>query len=149
MGESGSRMRNFICIDEEDNTISISSSEEEEEQTSSSSLSGETSEDHSEWSSNEEGEENGEKGDEEEEEDSEGDEEEVIKDDEGDIKDLGLKNAPVDDQALYNRVIHLLKAGGDLQSLKHEDCKVYLRKHDLRLSGTKLVCIQRIQEHWR
>ncbi|KAI3862941.1 hypothetical protein MKW92_050690, partial [Papaver armeniacum] len=39
--------------------------------------------------------------------------------------------------------------GGDLQSLKHEDCKVYLRKHDLRLSGTKSVCIQRIQEHWR
>ncbi|MCL7047714.1 hypothetical protein MKW94_012768, partial [Papaver nudicaule] len=25
----------------------------------------------------------------------------------------------------------------------------YLRKHDLRLSGTKAVCVQRIQEHWR
>lgn len=40
-------------------------------------------------------------------------------------------------------------AGSDLKCLNVKDCKAYLRKHGLRLSGTKAVCIERIVEHWR
>lgn len=36
---------------------------------------------------------------------------------------------------------------GDLGALSLNGCKAYLRKHGLRLSGTKMVCIQRIKEH--
>lgn len=37
---------------------------------------------------------------------------------------------------------------GDLGALSLKGCKAFLRKHGLRLSGTKMVCIQRIKEHW-
>ncbi|CAN6888081.1 unnamed protein product, partial [Brassica oleracea] len=30
-----------------------------------------------------------------------------------------------------------------------KECKAYLRKHGLRLSGTKPVFTERILEHWR
>lgn len=43
----------------------------------------------------------------------------------------------------------LFVAGSDLKSLNVKECKAYLRKHGLRLSGTKAVCIERIVEHWR
>ena len=36
-----------------------------------------------------------------------------------------------------------------LDVLTLDQCKAYLRKHSLRLSGTKAACIERIQEHWR
>ncbi|KAM7251010.1 hypothetical protein ACFE04_022893 [Oxalis oulophora] len=36
-----------------------------------------------------------------------------------------------------------------LQALSLTECKAYLRKHRLRLSGTKDVCLQRILEHHR
>lgn len=39
--------------------------------------------------------------------------------------------------------------GNDLQELKLVECKAYLRRHGLRLSGTKGECIERIKEHWR
>lgn len=39
--------------------------------------------------------------------------------------------------------------GGDLGALNLQGCKSYLCKHGLRVSGTKMVCIQRIKEHWR
>ncbi|KAK9948869.1 hypothetical protein M0R45_004427 [Rubus argutus] len=32
---------------------------------------------------------------------------------------------------------------------KSQRCKAYLRKHGLRISGTKVVCVQRIVEHQR
>ncbi|XP_031114732.1 zinc finger CCCH domain-containing protein 62-like isoform X1 [Ipomoea triloba] len=48
-----------------------------------------------------------------------------------------------------NRAICLLGGGGDLQELKLAECKAYLRKNGLRLSGTKDECIERILEHWR
>lgn len=35
-----------------------------------------------------------------------------------------------------------------LQELNLEDCRAYLRKHGLRITGTKAECIQRIMEHW-
>ncbi|XP_031114540.1 zinc finger CCCH domain-containing protein 62-like [Ipomoea triloba] len=49
----------------------------------------------------------------------------------------------------FNRVMRLLRGRGDLQELKLAECKAYLRKHGLRLSGTKEECIERILEHWR
>ncbi|XP_010464814.1 PREDICTED: zinc finger CCCH domain-containing protein 62-like [Camelina sativa] len=48
-----------------------------------------------------------------------------------------------------DKVTRLLAAGSDLKSLNVKECKAYLRKHGLRLSGTKPVCIDRIVEHWR
>ncbi|VFQ92056.1 unnamed protein product [Cuscuta campestris] len=47
------------------------------------------------------------------------------------------------------RVMRLLLGKGDLQDLKLVECKAYLRKNGLRLSGTKDECIERIMEHWR
>jgi len=37
----------------------------------------------------------------------------------------------------------------DIDSLKLNECKAYLRKHGLRLAGNRAVCIARIKEHWR
>ncbi|KAF5752917.1 zinc finger CCCH domain-containing protein 62 isoform X2 [Tripterygium wilfordii] len=54
-----------------------------------------------------------------------------------------------DDESICHRVICLLKDGSDLEVLNLKECKVYLRKHGLRLSEPKEVCIQRIKEHWR
>ncbi|XP_023641848.1 zinc finger CCCH domain-containing protein 62 isoform X2 [Capsella rubella] len=48
-----------------------------------------------------------------------------------------------------DKVTLLLTAGSDLKSLNVKECKAYLRKYGLRLSGTKAVCIERIVEHWR
>ncbi|XWS45295.1 hypothetical protein CRYUN_Cryun15aG0124500 [Craigia yunnanensis] len=53
------------------------------------------------------------------------------------------------DESLCNRVIALLKEGGELESLSLKECKAYLRNHGLRITGTKAVCQQRILEHWR
>ncbi|ESQ31167.1 hypothetical protein EUTSA_v10004096mg [Eutrema salsugineum] len=48
-----------------------------------------------------------------------------------------------------DKITRLLTAGGDLKALNVKECKAYLRKHGLRLSGTKAVFIERIVEHWR
>ncbi|XP_021300748.1 zinc finger CCCH domain-containing protein 62 isoform X2 [Herrania umbratica] len=53
------------------------------------------------------------------------------------------------DETLCNRVIALLKEGGELESLSLRQCKAYLRNHGLRITGTKAVCQQRILEHWK
>ncbi|XP_059455855.1 zinc finger CCCH domain-containing protein 62-like isoform X2 [Corylus avellana] len=70
-------------------------------------------------------------------------------DDDEDKEDEDDDDCGGDDESLCNKVIRLLKDGGDLESLTLKDCKSYLRKHGLRLAGTKAVCIQRIKEHWR
>ncbi|EFH41307.1 predicted protein [Arabidopsis lyrata subsp. lyrata] len=54
-----------------------------------------------------------------------------------------------DDDDEDDKVTRLLTAGSDLKSVNVKECKAYLRKHGLRLSGTKPVCIDRIVEHWR
>ncbi|GMI68846.1 hypothetical protein HRI_000553900 [Hibiscus trionum] len=51
-------------------------------------------------------------------------------------------------ESLCNRVIAILKEGGDLESLSLKELKAYLRNHGLRIAGTKAVCQQRILEHW-
>ncbi|CAA3011346.1 Hypothetical predicted protein [Olea europaea subsp. europaea] len=50
---------------------------------------------------------------------------------------------------MFNKVIKLLRERNDLQELNLVECKAYLRRHGLRLSGTKAECIERIKEHWR
>lgn len=49
----------------------------------------------------------------------------------------------------FNSRVVVLVAGSDLKALNVKECKAYLRKHGLRLSGTKAVFIERIVEHWR
>ncbi|KAK9038778.1 hypothetical protein V6N11_023632 [Hibiscus sabdariffa] len=53
------------------------------------------------------------------------------------------------DESVCNRVIAILKEGGELESLSLKELKAYLRIHGLRITGTKAVCQQRILEHWR
>ncbi|BBH06151.1 SAP domain-containing protein [Prunus dulcis] len=79
-----------------------------------------------------------------EEEEDDGDDE----DDEGDDYDDDQIEEG-DDEALSNKVIRSLKEGSDLDSLNLKECKAYLRRNGLRISGTKSVCIQRIEEHQR
>lgn len=50
---------------------------------------------------------------------------------------------------MYMRIaVTIVQEIGDLGALSLKGCKAFLRKHGLRLSGTKMVCIQRINEHW-
>ncbi|XP_076886950.1 uncharacterized protein LOC143536964 [Bidens hawaiensis] len=41
------------------------------------------------------------------------------------------------------------QGGSDLHALSHNECKTYLLKHGMRVSGTKEECILRIKEHER
>ncbi|KAK6284284.1 hypothetical protein POUND7_003236 [Theobroma cacao] len=68
--------------------------------------------------------------------------------------DLSIKKDPeememnfpeVDDKS-YEYVQKIVKAG-KLEKLKVDQCKVYLKKYGLRLSGRKDMLIQRIKEH--
>ncbi|KAL9229757.1 hypothetical protein vseg_005191 [Gypsophila vaccaria] len=54
-----------------------------------------------------------------------------------------------DEDVVYNRVLKFLQGKRDLQELSLKASKSYLRKHGLRVSGTKDVCVQRVLEHWR
>ncbi|KAK8930975.1 Zinc finger CCCH domain-containing protein 62 [Platanthera zijinensis] len=51
------------------------------------------------------------------------------------------------DEKSFEKVEDLIKAGGDLGKLKVDQCKLYLRKYGLRLTGKKSVLVSRIQEH--
>lgn len=76
-----------------------------------------------------------------------------IEDEEDDEEDRdeasGSDNCDVDDESLSEKVVSLLQGGKDIDSLKLNECKAYLRKHGLRLTGNRAVCIARIKEHWR
>ncbi|GAB4847009.1 hypothetical protein Ancab_026021 [Ancistrocladus abbreviatus] len=82
-------------------------------------------------------------GDEEEEEEGEGDDAE---DDQA-----GDSSSDLDEDALSNcnLVIEKLQGCSNLQELNLKECKAYLRRNRLRVSGTKDICLQRIQHHWR
>ncbi|KAK4416223.1 Zinc finger CCCH domain-containing protein 62 [Sesamum alatum] len=54
-----------------------------------------------------------------------------------------------DEEAMCRKVIQFIRGGSDLQELKLVECKAYLRKHSLRVSGSKEECIERIKEHLR
>nr|KYP66657.1 Zinc finger CCCH domain-containing protein 62 [Cajanus cajan] len=55
----------------------------------------------------------------------------------------------LDDSSLSDKVVALLREGNDIESLKLNECKAYLRKHGLRIAGSRDVCVARINEHWR
>ncbi|KAJ9177225.1 hypothetical protein P3X46_012463 [Hevea brasiliensis] len=80
----------------------------------------------------------------EDEEDEESESDNVDEEIEDDEDDGGAK-----EESLCNGVIRLLKEMKNLEALSLKECKAYLRKHGLRLAGTKAVCLQRIKEHWR
>lgn len=63
--------------------------------------------------------------------------------------DNGKANDEEKVEAICDRVFRLLREGSQLQELNLTECKTYLRKLELRLSGTKSECVQRIKEHWR
>ncbi|XP_039061279.1 uncharacterized protein LOC120205491 [Hibiscus syriacus] len=63
-------------------------------------------------------------------------------------KEEGNNDQTKNDESLCNRVVAILKEGGDLESLSMKELKAYLRNHGLRITGTKAVCQQRIHEHW-
>ncbi|KAI5665366.1 hypothetical protein M9H77_15219 [Catharanthus roseus] len=46
----------------------------------------------------------------------------------------------------YEDILKFIEAG-QVQKLKVDQCKIYLRKHGLRLTGTKDILIKRIEEH--
>ncbi|CAH9098844.1 unnamed protein product [Cuscuta epithymum] len=50
------------------------------------------------------------------------------------------------DQKSYEKVQSMIQAG-EVEKLKVDQCKIYLRKHKLRLTGNKATLIQRIKEH--
>ncbi|KAK9142135.1 hypothetical protein Syun_011535 [Stephania yunnanensis] len=50
------------------------------------------------------------------------------------------------DKKCFEKVDEIVKAGG-LERLTVDQCKVYLRKHGLRLTGKKEVLVERIREH--
>ncbi|GMJ07981.1 hypothetical protein HRI_004467300 [Hibiscus trionum] len=68
---------------------------------------------------------------------------------EEEVNDSDDNDRTENDESLCNRVIALLKEGGDLEILSLKELKAYLRNHGLRITGTKAVCQQRILEHWR
>ncbi|XP_059623837.1 zinc finger CCCH domain-containing protein 62-like isoform X2 [Cornus florida] len=71
------------------------------------------------------------------------------KEDESDDQDDEESSDPDADESHCDRVIRFLQERSDLQELNLHDCKAYLRKYGLRITGTKVECIQRIKEHWR
>lgn len=95
-----------------------------------------------------------EEGEELDEKDEESEDEEEEEDDRGKRTNIrcGARNklsAIRNEGDAYINIVNLLQRGKNLGGLKHEECKSYLREHSLRISGTKAICIQRIQEHWR
>ncbi|CAO2827770.1 unnamed protein product [Amaranthus hypochondriacus] len=52
----------------------------------------------------------------------------------------------IEDKKCFEEVQRLID-GGKVEKLKLEQCKVYLRKHRLRLTGKKDILIQKIKEY--
>ncbi|KAG0451683.1 hypothetical protein HPP92_026039 [Vanilla planifolia] len=58
----------------------------------------------------------------------------------------GTQKMDKEEGKCFEKVQQLVK-GGDFEKLKLDQCKMYLRKHGLRLTGNKSVLIARIREH--
>ncbi|OAY70675.1 Zinc finger CCCH domain-containing protein 62 [Ananas comosus] len=84
----------------------------------------------------------------EEEEDSGGDDDEDDDDNDNEGEEESRDRKLLDEE-VYDKIVDLLRRRKSLDHLKLEECKVYLRKHRLRLGGAKGICIERILEHWR
>ncbi|KAL7101313.1 hypothetical protein ACP275_08G047200 [Erythranthe tilingii] len=130
MAGETSRKRSFIEISSESESESSPpvSDDDAVEEFSSSSTSRDDDSDGSEWNYSSD-------------EDAKDDDEDV------DFADDHVDKGDVD--SMCNKVTHLVRGGSDLQELKLVECKAYLRRHGLRLTGTKGECIGRIKEHWR
>ncbi|GAV61415.1 zf-CCCH domain-containing protein/SAP domain-containing protein [Cephalotus follicularis] len=73
----------------------------------------------------------------------------IIKDaDMGNVKDQEKMEMiePKFDEKSFERAQKMIEAG-QIEKLKLDQCKVYLRKHGLRLTGNKATLNQRIKEH--
>lgn len=74
-------------------------------------------------------------------------------DESGETSDGVLEDPDVQTSALDNKdektylEVEKLIEGGKLEKLKVDQCKLYLRKHGLRVTGRKSVLLERIQEH--
>nr|AFK47867.1 unknown [Lotus japonicus] len=78
------------------------------------------------------------------------DADEASESDDRDVDDESKSDdSDIDDESRSDKVIALLQEGKDIDSLKLNECKAYLRKHGLRIAGNRAVCIARIREHWR
>ncbi|KAL3511591.1 hypothetical protein ACH5RR_024308 [Cinchona calisaya] len=76
---------------------------------------------------------------------------EMIEDAEGEgdsdvIEEVVVPELGEKDKKSYEAVLKVIE-DGKLEKLKVDQCKVYLRKHGLRLTGKKDTLIQRIREH--
>ncbi|EPS62410.1 hypothetical protein M569_12381 [Genlisea aurea] len=65
---------------------------------------------------------------------------------ENDDEESDAEELDEEDQNTFERVQRIIQVG-EIERLKLEECKLYLRKHGLRLSGRKEMLIQRIKEH--
>ncbi|EXC01341.1 Zinc finger CCCH domain-containing protein 62 [Morus notabilis] len=65
---------------------------------------------------------------------------------ESDGRDLVLPELDEIDEKSFEQVQRIIRAG-QIEKLKVDQCKVYLRKNGLRLTGNKGTLIQRIKEH--
>ncbi|XP_061341807.1 uncharacterized protein LOC133288121 isoform X1 [Gastrolobium bilobum] len=86
---------------------------------------------------------------EEDEDDDREEEDECSDSDEASESESDANDSDIDDSSLSDKVVALLQEGNDIESLKLNECKAYLRKHGLRLAGNRAVCVARIREHWR
>ncbi|PIN09557.1 DNA helicase [Handroanthus impetiginosus] len=63
-----------------------------------------------------------------------------------DVIEMVVPELEEKDKKSYETIQKIIEAG-QVEKLKVEECKIYLRKHGLRLSGKKETLIQRIKEH--
>ncbi|KAL6551706.1 hypothetical protein OROGR_007860 [Orobanche gracilis] len=85
--------------------------------------------------------------DDEEEEDDAATGEWIVSEDEEEDDDADVDKDDVESSG--NKVIQMIRGINDPHELNLMECKAYLRRHCLRLSGTKEDCIERIKEHLR
>ncbi|KAG8380191.1 hypothetical protein BUALT_Bualt07G0167800 [Buddleja alternifolia] len=65
---------------------------------------------------------------------------------ESDVREIVIPKLDEQDQKSYETIQKIIK-DSRVEKLKVDQCKIYLRKHGLRLSGNKETLIQRIKEH--
>ncbi|PWA80953.1 SAP domain-containing protein [Artemisia annua] len=67
-------------------------------------------------------------------------------DEDTEVSEVAAPEFDANDQKSYEGVQKMIECG-QVEKLKVEQCKLYLRKHGLRLTGKKDVLISRIKEH--
>lgn len=64
-----------------------------------------------------------------------------------DVVEIDVPELGEEDQKSFEAVQKKIEEAGQLDKLKVDQCKVYLRKYGLRLTGNKETLIMRIKEH--